>query len=163
MTRHSYAEYSIEDFDKFDCLKLSKGFYLLLIFVLRGYIVWIMSLTNRQDSSSIMGFFFPDPSLFYLSLSSGFLGLFVVLIMSLRRPDAAKWVKFCWRYCRVILIITLVFDLFVSFVGCFYLDLLSQIWLLSQTLIVSLFVLFCYKSHRFNINLKEFPDKLPEK
>ncbi|NQY65046.1 MAG: DUF2919 domain-containing protein [Alteromonadaceae bacterium] len=158
MTRHSYAEYSIEDFDKFDCLKLSKGFYLLLLFVLRGYIVWIMSLTNRKDSTAIMEFFFPDPSLFYLSLSSGVLGLFVVLIMSLRRPDAANWVKVCWRYCRAILMLTL-----VSIVGCFYWDLLSMNWILSQTLIVSLFVIFCYKSHRFNINLKEFPDKLPEK
>lgn len=162
MSRHSYAEYSIEDFDKHDCLKLSKGVYLLLIFVLRGYITWIMSVTNMNDRSAIVAFIFPETSLFYLSLLSGVLGIFVVLIISLRRPGAPNWVKICWRNCRPILITTLAFDLFVSFLGCFHWQLISMTSLISQALIVSFFITYCYKSHRFSINLKEFPDKLPE-
>ena len=162
MTKHSYAEYSLEDFDKNDCLKISKGFYLLLFFVLRGYLVWLMSVTNMNDRVATLAWLYPNISLFYLSLLSGVLGLFVVLIITLRRPEAPLWVRYCWRHCRKILLSALFFDLFVNLLGHFYWQLVSVNFLLLQITIVSTFILYCYKSQRFSINLQEFPDKLPE-
>ena len=156
------SEYSIEDFDHFDCLKLSKGVYFLLLFVLRGYLVWIMSVTNMQDRVGIIQWIYPDPYLFYLSLFSGLLALLVVLVISLRRPGAASWVRACWRHCRLILLICLLFDFTISLIGFLYWQLLSPSWLLVQAMIIAGFVVFIYRSHRFNINLKEFPEKLPE-
>jgi len=162
MAKHLYAEYSIEDFDKFDCLKMSKGVYILLIFVLRGYLVWLMSVVNMKDRVATLELLYPDTSLFYLSLFSGVLGLFVVLLLSLRRPDAANWVKVCWRHCRAILFTALLFDLGINFIGYFYFQLVPINFLVIQVIIVSGFMIYCYKSHRFSINLREFPDKLPE-
>ncbi|MEW6984422.1 DUF2919 family protein [Colwelliaceae bacterium 6471] len=163
MTKELYSQYSLEDFDVFDCLKISKGIYLLLLFVLRGYIVWIMSVTNMNDRVGIIQWVYPVPALFYLSLLSGLVGIFVVLVLSLRRPDAAPWVRFCWRHCRTLLVITLIFDLIVSVLGELYLQMFSISWICAQTLLVIAFVAFCFNSKRFNINLREFPEKLPEK
>lgn len=68
---HLYRRYSVEDFDKFDCLKLSKLFYLVLLFVLRGYLVWLMSVTNMRDRVGLMQWLYPEMNLFLLSLFSG--------------------------------------------------------------------------------------------
>lgn len=158
-----YQQYSVEDFDSYDCLKLSKRFYLVLLFVLRGYLVWLMSVTNMRDRVSIISWIYPETSLFYLSLVSGAIGLFVVLIISLRRPEAPNWVQVSWQHCRAILITALLFDLLTHAIGYFYWQLLSVEWLIMQTIISFSLIFLCYNSERFQINLEEFPQKIPEK
>lgn len=158
-----YQHYSVEDFDSYDCLKLSKRFYLVLIFILRGYMVWLMSVTNMRDRVSIISWVYPETSLFYLSLFSGAIGLFVVLIISLRRPEAASWIQFSWQHCRTILITALLFDLLTHVISYFYWQLLSLEWIIMQTIISILLISLCYTSERFKINLEEFPQKVPEK
>ncbi len=158
-----YQEYSIEDFDKFDCLKLSKRFYLVLLFVLRGYLVWLMSVTNMKDRVATMQWIYPETSLFFLSLVSGVIGLFVVVIISLRRPNSASWVKVIWPYCRTMLVVALIFDFSINLVGFFYWQLTSMLWLICQGLIVFALLTLCFTSKRMQINLTEFPQALPEK
>jgi len=167
MSKHQvpkkYQEYSIEDFDKFDCLKLSKRFYFVLLFVLRGYLVWLMSVTNMKDRVATMEWIYPETSLFFLSLISGVLGLFVVALISLRRPDAASWIKALWPYSRMLLILALIFDLVINLLGFFYWQLTSISWLICQGLIVFVLIALCFTSKRMQINLVEFPQTLPEK
>lgn len=161
--QNKYQQYSVEDFDNFDCLKLSKRFYFVLLFILRGYIVWLMSVTNMRDRVSTISWIYPETSLFYLSLVSGAIGLFVVLIISLRRPEAANWVQTSWLHSRKILITALLFDLLTHAIGYFFWQLLSVEWLIMQTVISIGLVFLCYNSERLKINLAEFPQKLPEK
>ena len=130
-----YLYYSVQDFDIYNCLKISKIFYLSLLFILRGYVIWIMSVTNMRDKVAIIQWIYPDTQLFFISLLSGTLGLYVVLVLSLRRPNAANWVVNSWPYCRIILISALFFDLAVSYLGYFYWQLLSESWLITQTLV----------------------------
>lgn len=157
-----YQEYSINDFDKFDCLKLSKRFYLVLLFVLRGYLVWLISVTNMKDRVATMQWIYPETSLFFLSLISGGIGLFVVLIISLRRPDAPLWVIKVWPYCRTLMVVALLFDLIINSLGFFYWQLTSITWLIGQAIIVVALIAYCYSSKRMHINLIEFPQNLPE-
>jgi len=158
-----YQDYSIEDFDKFDCLKLSKRFYFVLLFVLRGYLVWLMSVTNMKDRVATIQWIYPETSLFFLSLISGALGLFVVLLISLRRPGASNWIKTLWPYSRMLLIVALVFDFIINLIGYFYWQLTSVSWLICQGLIVFALISLCFSSKRMKINLIEFPQALPEK
>jgi len=158
-----YQEYSIEDFDKFDCLKLSKRFYFVLLFVLRGYLVWLMSVTNMKDRVATMQWIYPETNLFFLSLISGILGVFVVALISLRRPNAANWIKKLWPYSRMLLIIALVFDFLINVIGFFYWQLTSISWLIFQGGIVFALIALCFTSKRMQINLIEFPQTLPEK
>ncbi len=159
----SYQKYSIEDFDKFDCLKLSKRFYLVLLFVLRGYAVWLMSVTNMKDRIATMQWIYPETNLFFLSLFSGAIGLFVIVLISLRRPDAANWIKTLWPYSRVLLVVALVFDFTINLIGFFYWELTSMSWLIFQGGIILALIAMCFTSNRMKINLVEFPQTLPEK
>ncbi len=157
-----YKKYTVEDFDNYDCLKLSKRFYIVLLYVLRGYIVWLMSVTNMRDRIGIIQWIYPETSLFILSLVSGALGLFVVLIISLRRPDAHVWEKWAWKNCRMFLLAALLFDVIANTVGYFYWHLFSTSWLIAHIIVVFSLIRLCFTSVRMNINLSEFPEKLPE-
>ncbi|MBL4823505.1 MAG: DUF2919 domain-containing protein [Colwellia sp.] len=165
MNQHSnkYQHYSVADFDSYDCLKLSKRFYLVLLFVLRGYLVWLLSVTNMRDRISIISWVYPETSLFYLSLVSGTVGLFVLLMISLRRPEAANWIQFSWQHSRKFLIAALLFDLCTHGLGFFYWQLISVEWLIMQVFITVTLIVLCYNSERVTINLTEFPQKTPEK
>jgi len=158
-----YKNYSIKDFDSFDCLKLSKYFYLILLFVLRGYIIWLISVTNMRDRVGLMEWVYPEMNLFLLSLVSGTLGLFVVFLMSLRRPGAPAWVQRSWRHCRTFLVIALLFDLIINGLAVLYWQLLPLYWLIGQALIVSVLISLSYTSERLSLNLTEFPQNLPKK
>ena len=159
---NDYKNYSFNDFDKYNCLKLSVSVYLILLFVLRGYLTWIMSVTNMRDRVSIIQFVYPDTSMFFLSLISGSLGLIVVILISLRRPNANDWVKSLWPYCRLILITALLFDLLINIVAFAYWQLMSMQWLLIQTTIVVALIVLCVRSKSLTINLQEFPEILED-
>lgn len=163
MIKHSYAGYSVQDFDKFDCLKVSKWLFLSLCFILRGYIVWLMSVTNMKDRVSIIQWVYPETSLFYLSLGSGVLGIFIVLILSLRRPKAKNWVKKCWRHLKWIVTIALLFDFIICLIGFYYWQLLSLTWLMTQGVIVFTLIIMLNVSKKLKINIAEFPEPFPEK
>lgn len=160
MNKHQYAQYSMKDFNQFDCLKLSKGIYAILVFVTRGYLVWIMSISNMQNQTDTIKMIFPDPNLFYLSLVSGAVGLFVILVISLRRPETYEWVKVSWAHIRKFLLFALLVDFTVSIVGYFYLSLISLSWLLLQLVITVFFIIFLYSSNRIKLSIEEFPEKL---
>ena len=162
-SKHEYAKYSLKDFNKYDCLTLSIGIYALLAFVCRGYIIWIMSISNMQNRTDTIAFVFPDPKLFYLSLLSGALGLFVILVISLRRPDTYNWVTYCWQHIRKFLLCSLLFDLLVSIGGYLFYSLLSLEWLIIQTILTVAFTLFMFTSNRVRLNIQEFPEALIEK
>jgi hypothetical protein len=74
-----------------------------------------------KDRVATMQWIYPETSLFFLSLISGGIGLFVVLIISLRRPDAPLWVIKVWPYCRTLMVVALLFDLIINSLGFFLL------------------------------------------
>lgn len=163
MKSEYYAHFLPKDFDNYDCVKLPPAIYLILLFVLRGYIVWIMSVTNMRDHVGIIQWIYPETALFYLSLFSGMIGLFIVLVFSLRRPNAAQWIRACWKKSHTLLTVALVFDLSISFLGYFYWQLQSVLWLSLQSAVVISSILFIHFSKRFALNLLEFPEEMPEK
>jgi len=160
MNKQLYSSFTLKDFNRFDCLKLSLGIYAILVFVTRGYIVWIMSITNMRNQTDTITMIFPDPKMFYLSLVSGLLGLFVILIISLRRPNASAWVKYCWLHIRKFLLFALAVNLTVSILGYAYLSLLSFSWLLSQAFITLILVVFLYTNSKVKLNIQEFPEDI---
>lgn len=162
MADPNYVNYSINDFDRFDCLKLSKGIYWSLLFVLRGYVVWLFSVANMNDHVGFLSFVFPDKHLFYLNLISGLPGLFVFLLICLRRPNAASWVRYCWRKSHYFLFIALIFDLFIMFYA-YYNDVIQTFTLGAFQLgVMVLFTVYFFTSKRLSINLTEFPEPFDE-
>jgi len=157
-----FRDFLPSDFDKYDCVKLSKVFYLALLFLLRAYFAWVMSVTNMKDQVGIIQFLYPDPQLFYLNLLSGVFGLVLLVMLSLRKPDAPKWVKKLWPQARFIIILALLFDIGVSLYGL-QLAILPFDYFFAEVAVCLLIIFLCFNSKKLSINLTEFPEPLPEK
>ena len=163
MSHKYYANLLPKHFDNFDCLKLAPGIYIILLFILRAYIIWLMSVTNMRDHVGFIQWVYPQTALFYLNLVSGVMGLFIVLVFSLRRPNAKNWVRSCWKQCHILLIIALGFDLAIGVLGYLIWQLQTLTWIVIHCLLVISAVAYILRSKRFTINLMEFPEELPEK
>ena len=159
---NKYAQFTTTDFDNFDCLKLSKGIWLLILFVLRAYLIWLLSVTNMNDRISVIQWIYPNPSFFYLSLFSGIFAFWAVILICLRRPNAGHWVRSQWKRIRLILLFSLIFDFSINFFSYFYWHFHTPIWLIANGAIIILFTWYLFTSNRVKINRDEFPESLPE-
>ena len=158
-----YATFTPAVFDRYDCVNVSKGIYLITLFVLRAYIIWLISVTNFKDTVVIIQWLYPDPNLFYLNLFSGLIGVFVVFVWSLRRPAANSWIKTCWCNLRAILVAALLFDIAINTIAFYFLDWQSIQWLVINSAVVFISITFLFTSKKVTINVNEFPELVPKK
>ena len=162
VSKHQYADLKPADFDKYDCVKISPLIYLALILVLKAYIVWLLTVTNMQDRLSIIQFFYPDKSVFFVNLASGVIGLLALLVLTMRRPEAPVWVQRIWPKFRLLIVIAMLFDVSVNIFAVWFWGIGHYQWVIVSIAIDALVVVCLFNSKRTTINLKEFPEKLPE-
>lgn len=159
--KNKYANFTPKDFNKHNCLTLSLGVYGMLLYILRAYVVWIMSIVNQQNPTSFVTFIYPQTSLFYLSLTAGGIGVFILVIISLRRPGASIWLQKQWQYCNYWFLFALGCDL--ACMGWGYNEgIITFISLMLHAFIVLVCCLYVIFNQRFKLNLMEFPEKFLE-
>lgn len=158
-----YKNLKPQDFDAYDCVKLSKAFYLILLYLLRAYFIWIASLTNFKDQVSILQLVFPQPSQFYLSLLSGASALVLFFIVTQRRPEASSWVRNASRHLPLWFLIALLIDLTINTAASIWFNEFSLPMSIIQLVIVVIATWFLFTSDRIKLNTREFPEPLPER
>jgi len=91
-------KYPLHYYDDAGRMKPPVFVYILLLFVCRGLIVLIISLSFREDSERLLRIFYPLPYHFYLSLMPILPALFGLYIVSKRSIlwKADKYVWFKW-------------------------------------------------------------------
>jgi hypothetical protein len=77
-------KYPLHYYDDTGRLKPTLFVFFLLLFVCRGLIILIFSLSFREDSERILRFFYPEPYHFYLSLIPILPALFALYLVSRR-------------------------------------------------------------------------------
>ena len=100
-----------QDFDLEGRVKVPIGYYLLLIYLLRGYVTWIFSLTYAQDRSLILSLVYPQHKLFITSLLLGIPAVIAFVLFTLKSQTAKPWFQFIWSKMRWFLAFAVVCDL----------------------------------------------------
>ncbi|WNC73935.1 DUF2919 family protein [Thalassotalea psychrophila] len=159
---HPLANYSINDFDKHNCLKLSFIFYFILAFLLRGYAIGIMSLSNLRDKLSLIQWVYSDSSLFYLSLATGIPGLILLIVIFARKPKASHWIQTLWPKFLLLSSIAICVDLSFYWGQKLLFGQGKLNWLIVQTIIGIGLLVLAKKSKRAQINLEEFPQEIDD-
>ena len=103
-----------QDFDLEGKVKIPLGFYLVLAYLMRGYLIWIVSLTFRQDTGLLLSLIYPDTRVFTLTLLLGLPALFCFFQFGLKSQAQKAWFKWCWLKQRRLLLLTLVIDLAIQ-------------------------------------------------
>lgn len=94
------------DYDKHGCLKLPLLMYLALAYLLKGYVIWIVSLSYRQEPAALLNVFYPSRSDFYGALFVGVPALVCAVLFSLRRVNMPKVVEQGWLNIRALMVIS---------------------------------------------------------
>lgn len=82
-----------EYWDEYGVLKLSPGFYLLLVLLSHGYWLWLMTAATMRPELDLLAVFYPDRDQFYQSLLTGVPALIVMLCISFRKPNGSTIAK----------------------------------------------------------------------
>lgn len=112
MTKH----YSIASYDKYLSLRVSGGMWLIFFFLLRPYIIGLMSVVNRNDRMQLIDMIYSS----HLSMSlSALAGIPVILLIygwSRRSPGASPFVQWIWRKGRILLAVSAAFNAVTVFI-----------------------------------------------
>lgn len=73
-------------------LKTPLSLTLLLLFFMRGYVAWIISLTFSEDRSLLLQFFYTSTEQFALALLVGFPAVFVLIMLFQLKDTVPQWV-----------------------------------------------------------------------
>lgn len=82
-----------------------------MAYLVKGYVIWIVSLSFRQEPAALLNIFYPDRSEFYQALLIGLPAVFCVVVFSLRRINMPVFVVWLWHRIRWLLIVAAVLQL----------------------------------------------------
>ncbi len=107
---------SINSYDKYLCLRLNDTLWLILLFLLRPYLVTIISLANRTDRSGIIDMIYSDKMALWWGLLAGVPAVLLVFAWSKRKPGASPFVRILWHRGRALLVVSAIFNMAIVFI-----------------------------------------------
>lgn len=105
------------DFDLEGRVKVPVGYYLVTLYLMRGYFIWLMSLTHRKDPSLILSLIYPDSRAFVSALFIGISGLFVYILFLSKARIWERAERVVWKGSFFLLLVGLLADLTVQSLG----------------------------------------------
>lgn len=100
-----------QDFDLEGRARVPVGFYIVLLYLSRGYLAWIVSLTYSQDRSYLLSMIYPNSSLFMTTLLTGIPALVAFALFSLKKQKEKPWYQWLWPKMSQLLLLALVVDI----------------------------------------------------
>lgn len=98
-------KYPFSAYDKkYLCLNLSAGMWLVVAFLLRPYVIMIMSLANRRDRMGLIDMVYADRSGMAMGALAAVPVLLLIYAWVKRKPDASDKVRWLWRHGRGLLV-----------------------------------------------------------
>ncbi len=107
--------YPLERYDKYLCLRMNETLWLILLFLLRPYLITIMSLVNRTDRTGLINMVYSDKMILWWAFLAGVPAIFVFYAWSRKRPGASSFVRKVWRRGRPLLAVSAIFNVAIVF------------------------------------------------
>jgi hypothetical protein len=103
-------------------LKTPLSLVFMMLFFMRGYAAWIISLTFVDDRARLLKFFYTTSEQFGLALLVGLPALVVFILVTQVKTDIAPWVSASFKALPLLLWCSWVVD------GVLIVSLISQLW-----------------------------------
>ena len=132
---------ALKHYDEAGRILPAGAFYWCLLYLCRGYFVFIASLSFRQDSSALLTIFYPDKVYFYASLIIALPAFMVLAVVSFRERIWRRGYALAFKIVKPFLLVTLLAD------AVFHVAMARQqhwqfSWLIALTLLIDGFCMF---------------------
>ena len=108
-------QYPFSAYDKYLCLKPDVNIWLVLAFLLRPYVVVLLSIANRKDATGLINLVYSDRIAMILAAIAAIPAIFVVYAFIKRVPDAPDKVRRIWQHGRKLLLVSSFLNILVVF------------------------------------------------
>ncbi len=108
-------DYPFSAYDKYLCLKPDFSIWLVLAFLLRPYVVVVLSIANRADRLGLIKLVYSDHLAMTLAAIAAVPAIFVVYAFIKRAPDAPDKVQWIWQHGRELLLVSSLLNILVVF------------------------------------------------
>jgi len=107
--------YSFSNYDKHLCLVPDFNMWFIFLFLIRPYVVLVISLANRNDRMGLINLLYTDKLMLSLGALAGIPALLVVYSLIKRDPDASDYIKKIWHKGRLLLGVSAFFNILLVF------------------------------------------------
>ncbi len=106
----------ISSYDKYVSLKMSGAMWFVILFLLRPYLILVVSVLNRKDKMLLINMFYSDRLAMSLAAVAGIPAALLIYAWVKRNPDAPSFPRQVWKRGRLLLAISAALSAFVVFV-----------------------------------------------
>jgi hypothetical protein len=108
--------YPIESYDKDLCLKINDTLWIILLFLLRPYVITVISLANRTDRTGIINMIYSDKMALWWGLLAGVPAFLVIYAWIRRKPEASPFIRKLWHRGRELLMVSAILNAIIVFI-----------------------------------------------
>jgi hypothetical protein len=156
--RSIQMKYDIANYDENLCLRVSPVMWLAMLFLIRAYLITVLSVINFRDPLALINLLHTDAAHLALGAVAGVPVLAVLYALRQRKPGASARVQWIWRNGRSLLAISAVLSVVVTLVPI--LTVMShrvQYAEQAQVVLSAAVLLFVLTSKRVADTFAEFP------
>lgn len=109
-------KYSLTSYDENLCLKLNENLWFILLFLLRPYLVTVISLVNRTDRTGIINMVYSDKMALWWGLLAGVPAALVIYAWIKKKPAATPLTRTLWHRGRELLVVSAISNAAIVFI-----------------------------------------------
>ncbi|WP_438864784.1 DUF2919 family protein [Neptunicella sp.] len=132
------------------------SFIFCLLYLARGYLVFVISMSYRADTGFLLGLFYPQKSDFYYSLLLGGPAVVLALVMLYRDKLWQLNYLFIFKSIKPLLVVTLLVDFLLHLRVAYQQDWQFS-WILAATFVVDISLIYYFmRSRYFSVMVKDW-------
>lgn len=157
--QHMKNKYPISSYNKYICLKMNATMWFILLFILKPYLIIIMSIANFRKPMNLIEMVYPERLTMALTALAAIPVGFLLYAWSRREPDASDTVKNIWHKGFLLLTVTTVLNAVFIFIP-FLLERTSKIFIIDwvQFAACLLILITLYRNSYIKDCFADFPE-----
>lgn len=100
----SHEPYPASAYDPYLCLKPSPILWAILAFLLRPFVIFVASITNKADRTGLLHTVYADAHWALIQAGAALPAALVAIAYMRRTPEAGQFVRWCWKHGRTLIL-----------------------------------------------------------
>lgn len=153
-------KYPLSAYDKYVSLDMSVGMWLVIAFLVRPYVIVLMSVANRRNPMALIDTFYADRSHLALGALAAIPAVLLVIAWNKRKPEASALARRLWHRGRALLAASAVLNAVIGLLPLVHgraggIDYIGVV----QLALCGWILVYLYESERVRDTFADFPEE----